>query len=74
MDGDQGGYYTQAQYADIVRYAAERYVTIVPEIDMPGHVHAALSSYPKLACDGKPSPLYTGIERRLQLALHRRRR
>jgi hexosaminidase len=33
----------------------------VPEIDMPGHVHAALSSYPKLACDGKPSPLYTGM-------------
>jgi hexosaminidase len=37
-------------------------VDIVPEIDMPGHVHAALSSYPKLACDGKSSPLYTGID------------
>src|SRR6185295_2520461 len=33
----------------------------VPEIDMPGHVHAALSSYPNLSCDGKPTPLYTGI-------------
>jgi hexosaminidase len=36
-------------------------MVVVPEIDMPGHVHAALSSYPKLACDGKPSPLYTGM-------------
>jgi hexosaminidase len=62
VGGGKGGYYTQAQYEDIVRYAAARYVTVVPEIDMPGHVHAALSSYPKLACDGKPSPLYTGID------------
>jgi hexosaminidase len=62
VGGGKGGYYTQAQYSDIVRYAAARYVTVVPEIDMPGHVHAALSSYPRLACDGKPSPLYTGID------------
>jgi hexosaminidase len=62
VGGGRGGYYTQAQYEDLVRYAAARYVTVVPEIDMPGHVHAALSSYPKLACDGKPSPLYTGID------------
>jgi hexosaminidase len=62
VGGGTGGYYTQAQYEDIVRYAAARYVTVVPEIDMPGHVHAALSSYPKLACDGKPSQLYTGID------------
>jgi hexosaminidase len=62
VGGGKGGYYTQAQYEDLVRYAAARYVTVVPEIDMPGHVHAALSSYPKLACDGKPSPLYTGID------------
>jgi hexosaminidase len=62
VGGGRGGYYTQAQYEDLVRYAAARYVTVVPEIDMPGHVHAALSSYPKLGCDGKPSPLYTGID------------
>ncbi|MGE5273302.1 MAG: beta-N-acetylhexosaminidase [Verrucomicrobiota bacterium] len=62
VGGGRGGYYTQAQYEGIVRYAAQRYVQVVPEIDMPGHVHAALSSYPQLACDGKPSPLYTGIE------------
>jgi hexosaminidase len=62
VGGGRGGYYTQQQYSDLVKYAAARFVDIVPEIDMPGHVHAALSSYPKLACDGKPSPLYTGID------------
>ena len=61
VGGGKGGYYTQRQYSDIVRYAAARYIEIVPEIDMPGHVHAALSSYPKLACDGKATPLYTGM-------------
>ena len=62
VGGGRGGYYTQRQYSDLVEYAAARYVEIVPEIDMPGHVHAALSSYPKLSCDGKPTPLYTGID------------
>jgi hexosaminidase len=62
VGGGKGGFYTQAQYRSIVAYAHARYVEIVPEIDMPGHVHAALSSYPKLTCDGKPSPLYTGID------------
>jgi hexosaminidase len=62
VGGGKGGWYTQTQYEDIVRYAAARYVVVVPEIDMPGHVHAALSSYPKLACDGKPTPLYRGID------------
>jgi hexosaminidase len=62
VGGGKGGYYTQAQYRDIVRHAAQRYIDVVPEIDMPGHTHAALSSYPQLACDGKPSPLYTGID------------
>ena len=62
VGGGKGGYYTQAQYRDIVRDAGQRYIDVVPEIDMPGHTHAALSSYPQLACDGKPSPLYTGID------------
>ena len=57
-----GGFYTQAQYADLVRYAAERFITIVPEIDMPGHTNAALASYPELNCDAVAPPLYTGIE------------
>ncbi|HEU4664230.1 MAG TPA: family 20 glycosylhydrolase [Dokdonella sp.] len=43
-----GGYYTQDEIRDIVRYAAERYVTIVPEIDMPGHMQAAIAAYPEL--------------------------
>ena len=44
-------FYTQEQYADIVAYAKSRYITVVPEIDMPGHSNAALVSYPDLRCD-----------------------
>ena len=62
VGGGAGGFYTQAQYADIVTYAQERFITIVPEIDMPGHTNAALASYPELNCDGKAPALYTGIE------------
>jgi hexosaminidase len=61
VGGDPGGYYTQAQYGEIVRYAQSRSVTIVPEIDMPGHTNAALASYAELNCDGVAPPLYTGI-------------
>lgn len=57
-----GGFYTQAQYSDIVRYAQERYVTIIPEIDTPGHTNSALAAYPELNCDGKARELYRGIE------------
>lgn len=49
-----GGYYTQEQIRDIVRYAAERYITIIPEIDMPGHMLGALTAYPELGCTGGP--------------------
>ncbi|VBB44780.1 Beta-N-acetylhexosaminidase [uncultured Paludibacter sp.] len=45
-----GGYYTQEQIKEIVKYAAERYITIIPEIEMPGHCLAALSAYPYLGC------------------------
>ena len=62
VDGDPGGYYTQAQYKDIVAYAASRHITIVPEIDMPSHTNAALASYAELNCDGVAPPLYTGID------------
>lgn len=62
VGGGDGGFYTQDQYADIVKYAQERYVTIIPEIDMPGHTNAALASYPELNCDGKARELYTGIK------------
>ena len=62
VGGGRGGFYTQAQYAEIVQYAADRFITIVPEIDMPGHTNAALASYAELNCDGAARPLYTGIE------------
>ena len=50
--GKYGGFYTQEQIRDIVRYAAERYVTIVPEIDMPGHAQAAVAASPHLGVTG----------------------
>ena len=62
VGGGEGGYYTQAQYKDLVAYAAERFMIIVPEIDMPGHTNAALASYPELNCNGKARELYTGTE------------
>ena len=49
-----GGYYTQEQAREIVKYAADRYITVIPEIDMPGHMLAALASYPELGCTGGP--------------------
>lgn len=45
-----GGYYTQEQIRDVVRYAAERHITIIPEIEMPGHASAAIAAYPELSC------------------------
>jgi hexosaminidase len=62
VGGGEGGFYTQDQYREIVKYAQERYVTIIPEIDMPGHTNAALASYPELNKDGKSPELYTGIK------------
>ncbi|MBO0810915.1 MAG: family 20 glycosylhydrolase [Microlunatus sp.] len=61
VGGGRGGYYTQAQYKDIVGYAQSRNVTIVPEIDMPGHTNAALHSYGSLTCSGTAPPAYTKI-------------
>ncbi|WP_139261662.1 beta-N-acetylhexosaminidase [Xylanibacter ruminicola] len=49
-----GGFYTQQEARDIVKYAAERHITVVPEIDMPGHMLAALACYPELGCTGGP--------------------
>jgi hexosaminidase len=62
VGGGPGGYFTQDDYREIVRYASERFITIVPEIDMPGHTNAALASYPDLNCDGVAPELYTGIQ------------
>ena len=62
VGGGEGGYLTQEEYKEIQRYAQERFITIVPEIDIPGHTNAALASYAELNCDGKATELYTGIE------------
>lgn len=54
-DGQRyGGFYTQDEVKDVVAYAAQRYITVVPEIEMPGHALAALASYPYLGCTGGP--------------------
>lgn len=62
VGGGPGGFYTTEDYRELVRYAADRFITIVPEIDLPGHTNAALASVPELNCDGVAPPLYTGIE------------
>jgi hexosaminidase len=51
-----GGFYTQDEMRDVVKYAADRFVTVIPEIEMPGHASAALASYPELGCRGKDYP------------------
>jgi hexosaminidase len=61
VGGDPGGFYSQDDYRAIVSYAAERFITVVPEIDVPGHTQAALASYPELA-GGRHAEPYTGIE------------
>ena len=60
VGGGTGGFYTQADYQALVQYASERFITVVPEIDVPGHTGAALSSYPELNPNGEAPPLYTG--------------
>jgi hexosaminidase len=62
VGGGKGGFYTQEEYKDIVAYAAERFITIIPEIDMPGHTNAALASYPELNCNDTATKIYTGTE------------
>ncbi|MDN4616082.1 family 20 glycosylhydrolase [Leifsonia sp. F6_8S_P_1B] len=62
VGGAPGGFYTQEQYRDLVAYAAERHVTVVPELDMPGHVNAALVACPELTPDGVAPEPYTGTD------------
>jgi len=62
VGGGEGGFYTQEQFSEIVQYAKDRFITIVPEIDMPGHTNAALASYPELNENGIAPELYTGME------------
>ena len=62
VGGGPGGHYTKADYRRIVAYAAARHITVVPEIDLPGHTNAALVAYPELAPDKIAPPPYTGTE------------
>ncbi|MEV6548195.1 beta-N-acetylhexosaminidase [Streptomyces sp. NPDC051597] len=62
VGGGRGGHYSKADYREIVRYAASRYLELIPEIDTPGHTNAALASYADLNCDGVAPPLYTGTD------------
>ena len=65
-DGQRyGGYYTQEECRDLVRYAAERHINIIPEIDLPGHMQGALHVFPNLGCTGGPYPVRTmwGVSR-----------
>jgi hexosaminidase len=55
-----GGFYTQDEIRDVIKYASERYITVVPEIEMPGHALAALAAYPELSCD--PGQVYKPAE------------
>ncbi|MFI9328478.1 beta-N-acetylhexosaminidase [Kitasatospora sp. NPDC052868] len=63
VGGTPGGFYTEADYREIVRYAQEHYLTVVPELDLPGHSNAILAAYPELDCNDSARPWpYTGIE------------
>jgi len=60
IGGGPAGFYTRADYAEIVRYAADRFITVIPELDVPGHTNAALVAYPELWNPPAP-PVETGI-------------
>ena len=62
VGGGAGGFFTQQDYQSIIRYAAARYVLIVPEIDMPSHINSGVIAYPDLACGSRPPGLYTGTD------------
>lgn len=60
FDGKRyGGFYTQEEVKDIVAYAQQRQITVIPEIEMPGHSQAAIAAYPELGCSGKPVEVAT---------------
>jgi hexosaminidase len=65
-----GGFYTQDEAREIVKYAADRFITVIPEIEMPGHAQAALAAYPELGCTGGPYKVATkwGISKEVYCA------
>ena len=62
VDGGPGGFFTVEDFAELQSFARARGITIVPEVDIPGHTNAALHAYPELNADGVAKPVYTGIE------------
>jgi len=62
VGGGPGGFFTQQDYQNIIRYAAARYIMIVPEIDMPAHSNAGLTGYPEFGCSQRQTGLYTGTD------------
>lgn len=54
-----GGWYTREQIREVVKYAADRYINVIPEVDLPGHMQAALCAYPELGCTGGPYEVWT---------------
>ena len=60
VKNEKAGFYTQEEYIEIQNYAKKHHIEVIPEIDMPGHTNAALSSYPELNCNNKATKLYTG--------------
>lgn len=64
---EYGGYYTKEQIREVVRYAKERGIEVIPEIDLPGHVTALLASYPELSCTERPIETATGEKREFDL-------
>lgn len=62
VGGESGGFYTQEEFKDLVQYAADRFIEIIPEVDMPGHTNAASVAYPELNGNGKTPELYEGMD------------
>ncbi len=62
VPGAQGGFYTVEQLSDIIDYAAQRHITIIPEIEMPGHSEEVIAAYPEFSCNGSGSDLCPGKE------------
>ena len=60
FDGKKyGGFYTQTQIKEVIKYASERFITVLPEIELPGHAQAAITAYPELGCSDEPLEVLT---------------
>ena len=60
FDGKRyGGFYTQEQIKEVIKYASQRFITVLPEIELPGHAQAAITAYPELGCSEEPLEVLT---------------